>query len=175
MIIYNIMIRYILFLRGINVGRTKRIKTQDITAMLCALFDDVRSFGQSGNFVFSTSFLRIAIVLKIRTNFEANFGFSVPCVLRSFDELSDAVESNPFPDAPKNRLYLILMEKDVPTRKIRWEDNGDVAVRDGMHIYLNCSGEYHKSKLSSNFFEKELNVVCTARNWNTVESILKLQ
>ena len=168
------MKRYILFLRGINVGRTKRIKTQEIATFLSALFDDVLPYGQSGNFLFRTDLQMKDILPKIQTNFEANFGFSASCLVMTVDELSKVFGNNPFPDVPKDRLYFIFVDRPIPQGKMVWEHNGDVAKGSDSTIYLDCRGGYHKTKLTNNFFEKELGAVCTARNWNTVDAVLRL-
>jgi len=169
------MAEYALFIRGINVGKTKRVKVQDISSMLSASFGNVRSYGQSGNFVFSTDIQRKDISPMIESKFEERFGFGASCLLRTKEELSAVLDDIPFKDAPKDHLYFIFIDREIPHGRTEWENNGDLAKRSGSIIYLNCMGEYHKTKLSNNFFEKELGAVCTARNWNTVENVLKLQ
>ena len=37
-----------------------------------------------------------------------------------------------------------------------------------------CTGTYHKSKLTNNFFEKQLKVGATTRNWKTVLKLSEL-
>jgi uncharacterized protein (DUF1697 family) len=44
----------------------------------------------------------------------------------------------------------------------------------GKEIYLYCPNGYGITKLSNNFFERELNVRATTRNWKTVNTLLSM-
>jgi len=168
------MTRYAAFLRGINVGKTKRVKIEDIRSMLGRSFGDVRAYGQSGNFVFDSDADKGDIVSTIESGLEENFGFSAFCVVRTISELQKIVDGNPFPDAGTDELFFIFMNEATSSHDDEWEHNEDAAKRINDIVYLNCKSEYHRTKLSNSFFEKELGVVCTARNWNTVNAVLKL-
>ena len=168
------MVEYAVFLRGINVGRTKRVKVSEITKMLERHFGNVRPYGQSGNFVLISELGNERIAAFIENELEKNFAFKISCVVLTKDELSAVFDNNPFWDAPVEQLYFILTNGTASKRTGEWENNGDAAKLLGGCIYLNCKGPYHETKLSNNFFEKELGVVCTARNWNTVNKILNL-
>jgi len=41
-------------------------------------------------------------------------------------------------------------------------------------VYLCIENSYHKTKLSNLFFEKQLNVSTTTRNWNTANKLVVL-
>jgi len=110
----------------------------------------------------------------IETDLEKEFGFSVFCIVRTISELQRIVKNNPFPNAGKDELFFIFMKEAASSEDDEWEHNEDEAKRIGDVIYLNCRDEYHRTKLSSGFFEKELGVICTARNLNTVNAVLKL-
>ena len=169
------MARYVAFLRGINVGKAKRVKIDDIASMLGRSFNDVISYGQSGNFVFGSDMKKDDIVSTAESNFEKEFGFNVFCIVRTIDELRDAVNNNPFPDALGDGLYFTFVNDDVPEDEDdEWSYKEDRAKRIGSVVYLDCKGKYHETWLSNKFFEKELDAVCTTRNLNTVTAILKL-
>ena len=44
----------------------------------------------------------------------------------------------------------------------------------GREIYLHFPGGYGRSKLSNAYFEKQLGVVATTRNWKTVTALAEL-
>jgi hypothetical protein len=90
------MARQIALLRGINVGGNKRVEMARLRALMEELgYRDVRTYVNSGNVVFSgprrsEKHLEAAIAKA--------FGFDVPVVLRSRDELADIVQANPLRD-----------------------------------------------------------------------------
>jgi uncharacterized protein (DUF1697 family) len=168
------MTRYAAFLRGINVGKTKRIRTSDIASMLSTSFDNVVSYGQSGNFVFDTDMKKEDIVPLIVSRLRTEFATDVPCIVRTLDELQRTVNNIPFRDACAERLFFVFTGGDVNDGGREWSYGDDAAVRIGDVVYLNCIGKYHETKLSNGFFEKELNAVCTTRNLNTVDAVLRL-
>jgi len=168
------MVRYAAFLRGINVGGTKRVNTADITSMLSVPFNDVKAYGQSGNFVFGTAMEKDDIISAIEHGIERTFGFHAFCIVRTIDELRRAAENYPFPDIPAGQSYIIFMNGPAQhDADDEWSYGDDAAVLSDDVIYLMCE-KYHRTKLTNNFFEKELGVICTARNLNTVNAVIGL-
>jgi len=166
--------RYVVFFRGINVGKANRIKISDIASMMGRHFGSVISHGQSGNFLFDSDMKKEEIVPLIGSSFSKEFGFEAACIIRSTEELRKAADGNPFPEAAGDRMFFTFMSGESSSQKTgEWERGGDIAKLAFDVVYLRCEGEYHKTKLSNNFFEKELGVVCTTRNRNVVEAVLK--
>src|SRR3989442_3526921 len=90
------MARQIALLRGVNVGGNKRVEMARLRALLEELgYRDVRTYVNSGNVVFSGP-------RRSEEHLEAEiaqtFGFEVPVVLRTRDELADVVQANPLRD-----------------------------------------------------------------------------
>jgi len=169
------MARCAAFLRGINVGKTNRVKISDIAAMLERSFPGTVSYGLSGNFVFDTEMKKGETASLIEADLEDEFGFSVFCIVVTMDELRTAAENIPFREYENDKLFFIFTNERFPRNADdRWSYNDDAAKRIGDVIYLNCRGEYHRTKLTSTFFEKEFNIVCTARNLNTVNAMLRI-
>ena len=89
---------HVALLRGINVGGNHRLPMKHLTAMFTkAECVDVETYIQTGNVVFRAP----ATVAKrlpgtITTAIEQQFGFSVPVVIRSQEELAATVARNPF-------------------------------------------------------------------------------
>src|SRR4051795_11256636 len=89
----RIVPRQIALLRGINVGGNKRVEMARLRALMEELgYRDVRTDVNSGNVVFSGP-RRSAKHLE--TALAKAFGFDVPLVLRTRDELATVVKANP--------------------------------------------------------------------------------
>src|SRR5713226_6408063 len=92
------MIKYVAFLRGINVGGKKLIKMEDLRRVVESLgLRNVSTFIQSGNVIFEASATdRSALTKKIEKKLLAAFGHDVTVVLQTIDELKDILKRNPF-------------------------------------------------------------------------------
>src|SRR5229473_1201648 len=92
------MIKYVAFLRGINVGGKRLIKMEDLRRVVESIgLKDVRTFIASGNVLFETSQTnRDALSRKIEKKLLTAFGHDVPVVLQTIDELKAILRANPF-------------------------------------------------------------------------------
>ena len=90
--------KYIALLRGINIGRNKRIKMADLVKTFEALgFKKIKTYLQSGNVIFNYDSIDTAkIAENIEEKISQTFGFSVNVVIRTDDELESIVKGNPF-------------------------------------------------------------------------------
>ena len=100
---------YISILRGINVSGQKIIKMVDLQNLYRNLgFENITTYIQSGNVVFtSDEFNTTSLAEKITKQIEKEFGFEVPVIVLTFDELQQIVDENPFlKDASKEPEFL---------------------------------------------------------------------
>lgn len=174
---------YIALLRGINVSGQKKMKMVDFKAVLINLgLQDAVTYIQSGNAVFSSDEKsRQTLEEKIKQGILDAFGFHVPVLVLSREELEKIRGANPFDDPKKieeNKLYYVLL-KNAPEehlvnalQKENYE-NETFAITKNC-IYLTCSKGYGNAKCNNNFFEKKLKVPATTRNHKTVERLLQL-
>ena len=71
--------RYILLLRGINVGGKNKVSMSDLKELLLHVgFKKLDSYINSGNLFFSSVESREACISKIRKVLETNYDFSIP-------------------------------------------------------------------------------------------------
>jgi len=159
--------KHVALLRGVNVGGKNKLPMKDLTSMFIgAGCRDVSTYIQSGNVVFSAP----ATVLKkvpaaVSTKIADRFGYNVPVVIRSHEELATAIQSNPFPEAvQEGRTLYVAFLADVPHMDAvaKLDPNRsppDRFVVIGRDVYLHLLNHAAKTKLST---------VSTARNWNTV-------
>jgi uncharacterized protein (DUF1697 family) len=162
--------RQIALLRGVNVGGNKKVEMARLRALLERLgYTDVRTYVNSGNVVFtgprrSEKHLEQAIA--------AEFGFDVPVVLRSRDELAAVVQANPLRDVAQDpSRYLVVFCADEAATDL---DPADFVPETfciaGREAYLWAPGGIADSELAKWSFGAK----STARNWRTVEKLLAL-
>ena len=168
------MARQIALLRGINVGGNKRVEMARLRALLEELgYRDVRTYVNSGNAVFSGP---RRSEKHLETALAKEFGFDVPVVLRSRDELAEIVQANPLrsvaTDPAKHLVVFCAGEASTDL------DPADFApetfeVR-GREIYLWAPGGLGNSALAKLLANTSVGGKSTARNWHTVEKLLEL-
>jgi len=173
--------RQIAFLRGINVGRNKRIAMSALRSLVEELgYEDVRTHLQSGNVVFTTSASPGRAAKAMEDELAAKLGISVRVLVRTDKELAGVVDRNPLGDVatdPTRLLVTFLSGRPDPAR-LRGLDPADYGpdvyrVRD-REVYVWCPNGLAASKLGHAFWEKRLELTATGRNWRTVTRLLEL-
>ena len=175
------MATYIALLRGINVSGHNMIKMDELKGVLGELdFTGIRTYIQSGNIVFgSNSDDPAALAAGIAGKIRERFGFEVPVVIRTLQELDVISKSNPFLrdgnlDAGKMHVtFLSELPDPGRTEKImEYNFPPDEFAINGKEIYLYCPDGYGRTKLTPQFFESKLKVSTTTRNWKTILTLL---
>jgi len=175
------MPRYIALLRGINVGRAKRIGMADLRELLAGLgYTNVATLLQSGNAVFTASARSQArpIEQRIERAIADRYSFDVRVLVRTQEQLAAAVEANPLPVPDGARFLVSFLDRDPPAARLRDLDPAEFeperfAVGSKV-LYLWCANGITDSALLSALSDQRLGVVSTARNWNTVTKLLAL-
>jgi uncharacterized protein (DUF1697 family) len=174
---------YVAMLRGINVGGQKIVKMEKLRTSFEALgFRRVRTYVQSGNVVFeakkaSSNKLSNSIKEKISDD----FGFSVPLVLRTSNEIRKIANDNPFlkeKGIDSSKLHVTLLsafpEKSALGKLDELNADPDQFLINGREVYLYCPNGYGRTRLSNATFEKLLSVHATTRNWKTVKTLVEI-
>lgn len=141
---------------------------------------NVKTYIQSGNLIFNSDRQNSDLENELEKAILENFGFKVPVIVRTEKELKTSIKNNPFfdKDADINQLHLTFL-KEKPCQdhvdKIQTFNYNpdDFKIKD-KDTFIFCSGKYHQSKLTNNFFEKQLMVGATTRNWKTVMKLSEL-
>ena len=171
---------YISMLRGINVGGQKKVRMADLKSLYKSLrLGNVQTYVQSGNVVFDSEEQDAEKLRKsIEAQIEATFGFSVPVLVRSADDFKNVIEHHPFANEDPIRVLVTFLYKHPEKSKrdeLRlYEDIVDQFALGEQEIFLFCPGGYGRTKLSNTFFEKKLGVICTTRNWKSVNALYKM-
>ena len=174
---------YIAMLRGINVGGKKIVRMEHLRASFEALeFGRVRTYVQSGNVIFkavraSPDDLSKTIAEKI----SKEFGFPIPVIVRTSDEMGRVVGGNSFlkeRGLDPSKLHITFLAappaKDAKERIDALNAGPDQFRITGREIYLYCPGGYGRTKLSNNAVEKALSIGATTRNWTTVSTLARI-
>jgi uncharacterized protein (DUF1697 family) len=174
--------RYVALLRGINVGRAKRVAMADLRALLGDLgHTDVRTHLNSGNVVLTGDDAEPAAhAARIEAAITARLGLDVRCVVRTGDELRAIVAGHPFADAATNGSRMmahVLATAPDPALLAAHDPVGldpENARLGDRVIYQWCPDGLLAAPPVGGFAEKHLGVVVTTRNWNTVTKLAEL-
>ena len=175
---------YISMLRGINVSGQKTIKMVDLKALYESIgFSDVTTYIQSGNVVFKSKKENPAAVgAEVVKSIEKKFGFMVTVIMRQPSELATVIKKNPFIGrlgVDESRLHVTFLQAKPTPALVKalvplTAQSKDEYQAIGSEIYLHCFTGYGKTLLSNTFFEKQLKVAATTRNWNTVNALYSM-
>jgi uncharacterized protein (DUF1697 family) len=172
------MTRYVALLRGINVGRAKQIPMADLRTMLTDIgYTDVATLLRSGNAVFSGTGDPDGVASRIEDAIGRTFGMTVGCVVRDGTEVATVIEANPLPEAAaEGSRYLAhflsaapdpaVLKANDPVRL----DPDRIRIGDRV-IYQWCPDGIMAAPDVGTFVVKNLRVVATGRNWNTVTKL----
>lgn len=172
--------RYVALIRGINVSNTQ-ISMERLRKVFAACgFDDVRTYIQSGNVVFTSDARAASCAAGIERRLHRELGKPVGVVVRSPRELAAIVANNPFlvqkgVDAARLSVaFLAGRPKAGGLKVLAARDWGrDRFHHRGKELYLHCPDGFGRSKLATTF-ERLLGVGATVRNWNTVTKLLEM-
>jgi uncharacterized protein (DUF1697 family) len=172
---------WLALLRGINVVGRNKVPMRALAAALeAAGFRAVRTYIQSGNIIFGSSSSETrALATRIATVVERNFDCAPTVMVVSRTELAAAVRGNPFPDAHRAHkclhvYFLASRPKSPDLDSLARLDAGREAFElKGGVFYLWTPDGFAESVLRARV-ERCLGVPATARNWRTVNELLKL-
>jgi len=171
--------RLIALLRGVNLAARNRVSMPELRKRLGeAGFEDVATLVASGNVVLTSSKQPDTVAREVK-KVVADMGVDCAVVVRTRDELADAIERNPIPEgvsAPKLLQVTFFSGEPSPeaVEKLVSQDYGEErVVVSGREAYAWHPNGIQKSKLAREL-GKTLRSEGTARNWNTVTKLLEL-
>ena len=183
--------RYVAFLRGINVGGHKSLRMADLRAAFEDMgFEGVRSVQASGNVVFEAGGEEAAGVVAARAELELEsvLGYPIGLVVREFTDVERLVASDPFRRVaitPETRLYVTFLSHPATNGTgLRPEKGlGRASDASGGNAWLvdatpgevltaiSLSPEGGTTELMA-WLEKQFGPGVTTRNWNTIVKII---
>ena len=174
--------RYIAFIRAINVGGRAVVKMNEVKdAFMAAGGKDVRTFIQSGNVVFDVPQKSAgAEFKKIGAGLRERLGEEPGLIFREIEDLERMVRTAPLRKleaASDVKLYVTFLS-GRPTRRPQFPLVSEKEALEA--IAMNNLDVFLVSRRKKNgmygfpnaVIEKELGVPATSRNWNTVTRIV---
>jgi uncharacterized protein (DUF1697 family) len=175
------MPRYAVLLRGINLGSTNRVSMPSLREALAeAGFDGVRTYMQSGNVALSSRAKPGTVGSRCEQVVADRFGLDIRVLVRTRDELAEVVRRNPLGTVAKSpkRYQVSFLERElddgVAARLEAAAASRERVVVSGREIYAWHPDGVARSKLWALLAGRDLGVAATARNWDTVTSLLAL-
>ena len=175
--------RQVALLRSINVGGTKKVPMAELRALCEGLgWSEVKTYIASGNVLFTPPLGAEAPALAgdLAEAVRGHFGFEVPVVVRSAAGLRAALEEVPFSgaDVDDKLLHVVFLDGvPAPERVAALDPDrspGDRFAVVGDRLYVRYGTGAGSTKLTLGWFEKQLDVAGTARNWRTVGKLVEL-
>jgi uncharacterized protein (DUF1697 family) len=174
--------RYVALLRGINVGGRNPVPMAELQeAFTGAGLQDVSTYIQSGNVLFSTDRPAAGLEDHVEAVLEERFGVPIVVVVRSLRQLRSVVRSAPpgFGGQPdEHHSDVIFLKRPLTAAKamevVRLRDGVDRAwAGTGVLYFARLSERRTQSRLSSIMGTPEYRLM-TIRNWRTTTTLLEL-
>lgn len=175
------MTKYVIFLRGVNVGGNSSIKMSELKSVLEDHgFENVTTYINSGNIILNSKDSPVKIKETFKNIIEKHFKLSIEMIIKSRLELENILASDPYnsdEDDRSKRLVAMMSEKIDDKISLIMKDDKNVKetyyAKDDL-LYIYYGNGVGRSKFSTSYIEKKLGVFSTARNWNTIAKMLEL-
>jgi uncharacterized protein (DUF1697 family) len=170
---------YVALLRGINVGGKSLVSMAELRTLFTSLgFEDVQTYVQSGNVVFTARSTADRLAVKIEREIAAALDVKPAVILRTPAELGRVAQGNPYPRADTSKLHVVFLDH-APTRRAVAKLDPDRSPGDELtvkrrEIYLHLPNGAGRSKLTLDYLERVLGVRGTQRNWKTLLELIEL-
>ena len=160
------------------------MKMTDLSLLYSHLgYIENKTYIQSGNVIFNaqpgTSDKDIA--RKIENAILEKYGYKVPAMIRTADEVKGLFSTNPYLNIanfdPSKMAVIFLHEmvsQSQAEKLINVNYPPDKYQIVGREIFIYCPNGFGRTKLYTNFFENKMGVTGTARNWKTITAILSM-
>lgn len=173
---------YVALLRAVNLGSRNKVSMPDLRSVFVALGgEDVKTYVQSGNVVFRSKADDPGKLTRVvEKQLRSELSLDVRVLLRTQAELASLLAANPFAARQRDptKLHVTFLLDAVEKARGRKVEATQLEPDEfrivGREVYLHCPEGYGRSKLSNAYFEKELGVAATTRNWRTVTKLAEL-
>jgi uncharacterized protein (DUF1697 family) len=174
--------RYAVLLRGINVGRAKRVAMADLRALLeDAGYTAVRTHLNSGNVVLTGEEADPAEhAARIEAAIRDQLGMEVRCAVLTADELCAIVDGHPFADVADNGsrmmayVYVRPIDPALVAGHPRVPLDPERARVGDRAVYQWCPDGLMAAPDVGPYIKEHLRTDVTARNWNTITKLADL-
>lgn len=168
------MTAYVALLRGVNLLGVSTLKMADLRTIAEDLgLQSARTFIASGNLLFLSDEPEGKLRDVLERQLQAHMGKDVRVMLRSAEEMEAVVRTNPFTDAPGNRVQAFFLNEPPPTNLLETARNraDDEHIAIGEREVFVAFGEKGIGRSRLRIPAAEAG---TARNMNTVAKLADL-
>ncbi len=168
--------KYVAFLRAINVGGHAVIKMTELKRMFeSAGLKNVQTYIQSGNVIFeSDEESADALEKQIESQLEKAAGYRIQLFVRTMRELRSIVSKSPFTATGTETVHVAFLSQKPDSKNgqalLAFKSEADDFALKGREVY-NLLHDREKSVFSNNFIEKILKIPATTRNLTTLKKI----
>ncbi|WP_342455995.1 DUF1697 domain-containing protein [Nocardiopsis sp. N85] len=170
---------YVVLLRGINVGRHKRIAMADLRRLLAGLgYRDVATHLQSGNAVVTSGDEGpAAVAAAVAEGLRDRCGLDVPVVVRTAETFAAAVSANPLEVVDPSRFLVLFCSGALDTHALTSLDMGrypdERFAVTATEAYTVHEEGLRQARLPD-VVARHTDGVVTGRNWRTVLRIAEM-
>ena len=173
--------RFVVLLRGVNVGKGNKVPMAEFRAVLEELgHTGVHTLLNSGNAVFNSGSRSPAkLAAEIASSVLARFGVVTPVIVKSAAEFAAIVTNNPIaPPQSENSRFLVAFAMDrtrlqeLSSLQSLLQPGERLAVTE-QAAYLHCAGGLLESKAGEAILGKGGRSI-TTRNWGTTLKLASL-
>lgn len=159
-------------LRAVNVSGTGKLPMADLRALCAEIgFEDVRTYIQSGNVVFRSTYARSEVKTRLERALQDYAGKPVGALIRDGAALETLLQANPLPDAAPNHV-LVVFADDLPSEELSAGAKGlkdEQILRAGGEVFVHFPNGMGRSRLRLPVMD-----IGTGRNLNTVSRLAKM-
>jgi uncharacterized protein (DUF1697 family) len=167
--------RMVALLRAVNVGGRK-LPMAELRTLCDELgWQDVATYIQSGNVLFTTPARAEEIEKQLEQAIADRFGLDVPVIVRTAAQWAKLAASNPFARAARdepNRLQLLVSKRppnpDAADKLMERAQGGESVKAAGGALWFHFPGGVGTSKLTPTLIDNACGSPSTGRNYRTV-------
>ena len=168
------MTAYVALLRGVNLLGVSTLKMADLKDIAAKLgLEKARTYIASGNLLFVSGKKEEALRRTLEREMKAHMGREVRVILRTADEMAEAVRRNPFTDDPGNRVQAFFMNEPPPKNwleTVRNQAEDERVAAGAREVYV----AYGERGIGKSRLKIPTADAGTARNMNTVAKLAEL-
>jgi uncharacterized protein (DUF1697 family) len=173
-------VMHVALLRGINVGKAKRVAMSELRALCEGLgYGDVQTLLNSGNIVFSAPRADAGAAARIEQEIASRLGVDSRVLVITGSELEAIVAENPLPECDVNpsRFLVTVLARDADRARLEQlvaQSWGTERMSLGSRaVYLWCANGINESKAVL-ALGKAVGNAGTSRNWATIRKLQTL-
>jgi uncharacterized protein (DUF1697 family) len=176
------MKKYLVLLRGINVGGKNIIKMNELKNLFEELkFTDVKTYIQSGNIVFNNDEVdKIKLEKIIEKALLKKLNIKINIVILTIKEMKQIINKKPkgFGEDNENKYDVIYLMKSLKVKdaikEIKTREGVDKIYEGEKVIYISRSIKSLSKSYFSKILETPIYKDITIRNWNTAKKLYEL-